>query len=461
MTFSLILISGLLKSWIIVFHSLNNYFKGMHMAQHLSNTVHGDIKQRETVFDNLRTLFVIGVVLQHASMSYNWSDWWPVTDDASILMAMSTAFFDGFLMPSLFFIAGYFAIPSVRKRSVSTFVIGKLRRLGIPWLVCILFICPILPLLYHYTRNGLRLSTSYWETWQTLMKNTLQFDFGLLPPMTQLMQNDLFYQRYMWFIGLLLSFFLLFAVIYRFFPKWFEPATPQSELEPPRIITTVRNILVIGIGTFVGSTVIIGIMFAFSTGVSNPETWFTLGNIIQFRVSRIFLHSVYFILGIWSYKKGWIQNGQFPGHRKTCLVAFLLAFVTYYISLFSMKTAADGLEQVFGMIFWFCLNFFTITALGVFISFGQKYLNKSTSFSQSLASHSYNIYLAHYLFVLAFQLLLVQQQQIPVEIKYILVSVLSVVSAYLSSRLFIRPYPRLTILAVTGLFALMVFTINP
>ena len=90
-----------------------------------------------------------------------------------------------------------------------------------------------------------------------------------------------------------------------------------------------------------------------------------------------------------------------------------------------------------------------------------KYLNKSTSFSQSLASHSYNIYLAHYLFVLAFQLLLVQQHQIPVEIKYILVSVLSVVSAYLASRLFIRPYPRLTILAVAGLFVLMVFTLNP
>jgi len=169
--------------------------------------VPSNLGNRVTFFDNLRYLFVCGVVMQHASMAYIYSSWWPVGDESSIFVGIVTGFFDGFLMPSLFFISGYFAIPSIRKRTISQFIHGKLRRLGLPWLVCTLFIGPILPLVYHYTRNGLTLSVSYWRTWIAVMSNAVSFDLRILPPMEQVMQNDLFYQRYMWFIGLLIAFF--------------------------------------------------------------------------------------------------------------------------------------------------------------------------------------------------------------------------------------------------------------
>ncbi|MBW2657841.1 MAG: acyltransferase family protein, partial [Deltaproteobacteria bacterium] len=136
----------------------------------------------------LRYLFVFGVVLQHASMAYIYSSWWPVADEPSIFVGVFAGFFDCFLMPSLFFISGYFAIPSIGKKTISQFIKGKLRRLGIPWLVCTLFIGPILPLVYHYTRNGLILSSSYWRTWLAVMNNAIGFDVGILPPMRQVMQ---------------------------------------------------------------------------------------------------------------------------------------------------------------------------------------------------------------------------------------------------------------------------------
>ena len=189
--------------------------------------VQSNLGDRVTFFDNLRYLFVIGVVLQHASMAYIYSSWWPVADEPSIFIGVVTGFFDGFLMPSLFFISGYFAIPSIRKKTISQFIKGKLRRLGIPWLVCTLFIGPIVPLVYHYTRNGLILSSSYWRTWLAVMNNAIGLDVGILPPMRQVMQNNLFYQRYMWFVGLLIAFFLMFSFLYTFKKSWFESTDPS------------------------------------------------------------------------------------------------------------------------------------------------------------------------------------------------------------------------------------------
>ena len=279
--------------------------------------------QRFVFFDNLRFLFVVGVVLQHAGMAYSWSDWWPVTDNSSIIVAVLVGLFDGFLMPSLFFISGYFAIPSIYKRSIASFIKGKFKRLGIPWLICTLFIGPVLPLIFHYTRNGYILTTSYLKTWLSVFSNAFQFDVGIMPPMTQVMANDLFYQRYMWFISLLITFFLLFALVFRLKPSWFS-LVDTPPVKDPGISSTLKLIFSIALITFIGSALLIMTMFMTTSGVSHPESWFTFGNIIQFRVSRIFLHAVYFVTGILAFKYKWVQNGRFPGHRPTLTIMLIL-----------------------------------------------------------------------------------------------------------------------------------------
>ena len=63
--------------------------------------VQPNLGDRVIFFDNLRYLFVFGVVLQHASMAYLYSSRWPVADEPSLLVSVFTGFFDGFLMPSL------------------------------------------------------------------------------------------------------------------------------------------------------------------------------------------------------------------------------------------------------------------------------------------------------------------------------------------------------------------------
>jgi len=426
------------------------------------NTPKSSPSNNRVVFlDNLRYLFVIGVVIQHATMAYMPSTWWPVADEPSLLVSAFTGFFDGFLMPSLFFIAGFFAIPSMIRNSVPQFIKGKFKRLGIPWLACTLFIGPVLPLVYHYTRNNMTLTASYGHTWLTLMKNALSFDIGLLPSMSRVMENNLFYQRYMWFISLLLFFFLTFSLVYVLRSKWFKPVDASLNTAGPSILSTLKTMVLVGLSTFFGSTLLIGIMFALSSGVSNPEPWFTLGNVVQFRVSRIFLHAVYFILGILTYKKRWLESGKLPGHHRTWIISFLSAFMAYYSSFFLMMNSGDsGTEKLYGLLYWFCLNFFTITALGLSLSMGNRYLKKPNRFNSFMASHSYNLYLTHYLFVIVFQLLLLTIPGISSLLKFTFVPLLAICCGLLVSRYMIKPHPKTTLAFVAGMFVIMIIFIR-
>ncbi len=432
------------------------------MAQNDMKNIQTPKETRLWFFDNLRTLFVFGVVFQHAGMAYIWSDWWPVTDNASIIVACLVAFFDAFLMPALFYIAGFFAIPSIHGKSIYQFLQGKAKRLLIPWLVCILFICPILPLIYHYTRNGFMLiSASYWNIWLKVMGHAVRFDTGIMPPMDQVMQNDLFYQRYMWFIGLLVAFFVIFSLVYRIKKKWFLPDELPLTQSRSTVSGTLKMALGIGGVTFLGSTCLIGLMFYFCPQVSEPESWFTFGNVIQFRVSRIFLHAAYFILGIISYKKSYFLRKILPGHYVTWVALFALVCIGFYASLFLLRTASGDIEKLYGLIHWLFLNFFTISTLGLCISTACRYLNRRTSWSRTLATNSYYLYLSHYLFVFIFQLLLAQFTQIPVTLKYTMTASLSLITASFFSRYLIRPYPKLIIASTGVIFLLMAIFIHP
>jgi hypothetical protein len=276
------------------------------------------------------------------------------------------------------------------------------------------------------------------------------------------MQNDLFYQRYMWFIGLLIAFFLVFSFIYTFGKSWFESTDLSLKAATPSVISTMKMMLSIGIITFLGSTLLIMTMFSLAPEVSNPEAWFTLGNFVQFRVSRIFLHIVYFVLGVLTFKWKWIERGKFPGHIKTWFFAFVVVCVGYYSAYFLMMSAgSDEMEKLFGLLFWLCLNFFTITALGLSVSLGVRYWNRQTSLNEILATNSYNLYLSHYIFVIGFQLLLFTLPEIPVLLKFGLVSILSICCGCLISQYLIKPYPKITNALVIGLFISMVLFIHP
>ena len=415
-------------------------------------------ENRAIFFDNLRFLLVIFVVLEHSSNAYRNLIWWPVADDStSIFPEYLGAFTDAFAMPLLFFIAGYFAVPVIRKKGVGGFLKGKLKRLGIPWLICILTICPIVPLIYHYTRDNFAVSTSYWNLWVELMGNAADFNTGVVLSMNHLMQNNLFYQRYMWFLSLLLLFFFVFGAVYSLKRSWFNSLNQPVTAKAPSVLSTLKILVIVGLVSFVSSSIVVNAVFFLIPDSSNPEPLFTLGNVIQFRPSRIFQFMIYFTFGILTFQKKWIEQGKFPGHLTTWIISFMIILIGYFYTRNLMLNGPEDLKKVIGpVLFWFFLNFLTISTLGLVTSLALRWWNRASALNQNLASNSYNMYLVHYIFVVLLQLIFLPVTGLPGMLKFGMVSALSVICTYMVCEFLLKPFPRIAASLAFGLFAILV-----
>jgi len=102
-----------------------------------------------------------------------------------------------------------------------------------------------------------------------------------------------------------------------------------------------------------------------------------------------------------------------------------------------------------------------ISTLGLSASLALKYWNQQTAVNRNLASNSYSMYLAHYIFVIVFQLVLFTVQGMPGLLKFGIVSVLSIMCAYIVSQFILKPFPRISVALVISLFAVMIFVIHP
>lgn len=404
-------------------------------------------------FDNLRYLFVLFVVVEHSAHTYDGLSWWAVAEPGiSLLAAWLAAFSDVFAMPLLFYIAGYFALPNLQKKGLAGFVIGKLKRLGIPWLICILVVTPIFLLIYSYTRGGMSLSQSYLALWLEEMHKALQFNTGFI------LTTNRFSQHYMWFLSLLMLFFFLFALIGVFARHWLDGAHKKWEPRPATASSALLQFAGIGLVTAVLSSASV-MLYMHLTG--EPEPWFIVGNLIQFRPTRLVFYLIYFGLGVATYRNKWIERGRFPGSPKVWVMAFAVLLPAYSAAFYLFRFGAPEMEAIYAPVYYLILNFLCAACLGLSVSLGHAYWNRPRPLDRSLAANSYNIYLSHYLFVMTTQLILLPLNAIPLTVKFILAALSSGLLAYAASRWLITPHPRLAALAAFGLWAVMVLFVQP
>ena len=162
---------------------------------------------RVIFLDNLRTLMVLLVVVLHAAGAYSkYTSWWYVDDANAAPFDVLLMVLDIFAMPVLFFIAGYFALPSLARRQCAwRFTLGKLRRLGLPLLVGVFLVTPLSPYIKAYLNQGNSLTTSYWSHCLAYFQDGLALTTGFITSTEQ------FNRGHYWFISLLLLFFLILA----------------------------------------------------------------------------------------------------------------------------------------------------------------------------------------------------------------------------------------------------------
>ena len=243
--------------------------------------------------------------------------------------------------------------------------------------------------------------------------------------------------------------------------SWFEPNTQPVTREDPSISSTLKFLVSVGFLTFFFSFIMISIMFLLIPKLTNPEPLFSLGNVIQVRPSRLFLHMTYFAMGIITYKRKWIERGKFPGHLMTWMISFTTLLIAYLYTRHLMLYGPKYLEKVSAPIFFFILNFLTISTLGFFSSLAVRYWNRPTTVDRNLASNSYYMYLSHYIFVVAFQLIVFTFPGTPGLLKFGIVSTLSIFCSYIVSHLLIKPFPHMSVAVVVILFIVMALVIHP
>jgi len=414
---------------------------------HTLNT-NGGCMNRILFLDNLRYLMVSLVVVLHSAMSYsNFAPWWCVKDSSSVFFDIVLLGLDSFLMPVLYFIAGYFTLLSFQKKNIRLFLKGKARRLGLPVVIGIPLISPCFSYLYHYTRKSVFSGQTYREYWTGYMKQAGEFHVGVITSVDQ------FSHSHLWFMSLLLCFFLIFVGV-AYTQKWHQASGPITSLKN----TSGKSILMVLIAVGIFSTVSIFFAKMMFASPENPQPWFSIGPLLLFQPERLVTYLLYFSTGVLAYYKKWFVNVTVPGLTSAWILFSLILFTGLLVVLKPLMQNFSG-----NMLFVFILlrSFFCVSLLAVFTKLAARQWNRASRINELLALNSYHIYIVHFLVVIFLQLSLVGWLEGPAFIKFGIVSAASIVISYGFSHYAIRPYPRRSVAGLYAVFILIMILSKP
>ena len=108
------------------------------------------------------------------------------------------------------------------------------------------------------------------------------------------------------------------------------------------------------------------------------------------------------------------------------------------MKLNKLGAGSAGLQLAFVVLY----PLWTLSFLGLFVSFAARHWNRATPMTRDLAGNSYNMYLAHYVFPMTIPLLLGTWAGGPVFVKFGIVALTTMILSYGVSRYIINPYPR-------------------
>jgi hypothetical protein len=381
---------------------------------------------RIVFLDNIRSLIIVLVLIFHSGASYGTVEFWPFHDSTpNGIIDFFMFLCDVFFMAVMFFIAGYFFLADLLKKGLLKFIKSKLERLGLPWIIITVIILPILDYI-HYMVNFKRQSlpmVTFMKYWILCMKKIGEFTIGWMDMSTYYYMIDNFYQRYMWFISLLLFFFIIFALWYSFKPYIIKQNHPGLNVKDSK--RDIQNIVSI-------ASILMIVLFSIVRFMVYPEFmsngWFSLGNIVQFQFGKIVIYGCFFGLGIRAYSGRWFTGnngfGKWWGWAIVC-------FCFFGLNMLVLKNLSSSENQTIIAKTAFCIFYplWAFSFLGFFISFAYRYWNKPTKFNKKLAKNSYNMYLVHYIIPFTFPLLL-SHISIPIIIKFIIVSIVTLVFSY-------------------------------
>ena len=375
----------------------------------ITNDIALKSNQRILFFDYLRLFLVFSVIFVHSTVAYAiyGENKWHVFDPVrSIFFDIGSLFSDYFIMAVFFFIAGFFALPSIQKRGILSFIKKKFFRLIVPFILGMIFVIPFamyIRYLYFYDQ-----SIGFFEYWF----------FCYWKDLNQFM--------HLWFLPALFIFFLFFAFFYSLKKDFFEK--PNKDFS----IASGKSLFVF--------VVLTGLIF-YTVRLFLPyDHWVMLGDFYFVQPSRYIVYFSFFLLGILFYRNRILSRKEkflkpFPWISLTFLLILMILSLYYFFVNYQYAAFFVFIDSMLRVSF--CLSI-VMTLLFLF----SKYMNFQSVFLQRLSANVYAVYIIHYPFVVALQYYLIDVP-LSVFVKFFIVFSVSTIVSFLISEFFLRRLPLL------------------
>jgi glucans biosynthesis protein C len=320
---------------------------------------------------------------------------------------------DGFVMPTLFFIAGYFALSSLCRHGVTGFLHAKLKRLGLPLVVVTIFLCPIISYVVSLGQGG---TETYLHYWLRILPTALNWKLYIFRPENLAQFSDYLWAFHLWFLCMLLVFCGLLALLYGIF----SGKAGEGRVGP-------------GYGLFLLLALAVGLAEAVGQTLVADTTWASFGAFFEFQPARVPLYLGMFGLGTYAWHRHWFSAQRIPGRLWLWGVLAIAAYAAVLAILVVSKTPGSKplwIPCVYGL----SRTLVVLSVTGFLVAFGQRYWNRPGRVSASLSASSYDIYLVHLPLIVVLQYLLVQVS-VSAVVKFGIVFLTSVLVCWGASRL--------------------------
>ncbi|MFX0075673.1 MAG: acyltransferase family protein, partial [Candidatus Hermodarchaeota archaeon] len=324
-------------------------------------------KTRLLFLDNIKVLFSILVIFQHARVTYGGTGWWYYiesvpTDIFSVIFFTTLSSIGGLFQASLmglfFLLGGYFTPKSYDRKGVGAFWKERILRLGIPILLYVAIISPIMA--YSLAALGI-------YPW-SLPGSILGF---------------LTFWGPMWFLVVL----LIFTACYTLWRQFTKIKSIQNRIPNEFAVPKYIYLLLFAIG--------LGCI-TFLIRIISPIDQSLLGLPISF----IFLYFMMFCVGAIAFRYEWIEK-MTKKHVKVWATVITVIFILFF-AYAALVVGLDADLSVFMGGFNFHALFFAIVEsiicmgmIFVLIKIFYAKFNKQGRILQNLSSSAFYIYLIH------------------------------------------------------------------
>jgi glucan biosynthesis protein C len=387
--------------------------------------------------DNLRYLMVVLVVLFHAVAAYAIvAPHWAVHDTTTVAASVYRELFDVFLMPVLFFVAGYFALPSLKKRGTWEFLKDKFRRLLVPWALAVLIVLPLA--VYDKPVKPVQPFWRYWLNYLGSFEVRLRFSQTPVGITSQAIY---------WYISLLFVFFLGFALIYALVRRSRGAAPISAAGKPASGRAALIALAAFGLLNFAVHFILLLLV--------PDSSWFTFYMFLEFQVTRLVPFIGCFALGVIAQSQGWFDGGRPLGSVPLWAAVSAVLAVVYLVfgkPMFADTSGTVNFAVGYLLVFALLRSFLLLSMLILLLSFGIRFWNHASGFDRQLAAGSYNIYLLHFFIVVILQTALLEWAGGPVFIKIAIVFLAALSLSYAISRWILMRHSRAFVIVILALF---------